>query len=86
MSMRNEFGKCLEQYMIRANIKNSTIARALNYDVSYISKWITGKAVPSKKNAEYIIDVICQVFIDKSDEGDKSCLKKAFGVSDDKQL
>ena len=43
---KNFFGSRLEQLLTAANVKNYTVARALNYDVSYISKWITGKAVP----------------------------------------
>ena len=49
---KNFFGSRLEQLLTAANVKNYTVARALNYDVSYISKWITGKAVPSKKNLD----------------------------------
>lgn len=63
---RINFGKCLGQLLVSANIKNSTVAAALNYDVSYISKWVTGKALPSKKNAEKVLHVISDLAADSA--------------------
>ena len=57
----NAFGSKLEQMLTAANIKNYTIAKSLNYDVSYISKWITGKAVPSKKNLENVLATVSRI-------------------------
>lgn len=36
-------------------IKNAVLANELQYDESYISKWINGKSLPSKKNARPVI-------------------------------
>lgn len=58
---QNIFGSKLEELLTVANVKNYTIARTLSYDVSYISKWITGKALPSKKNIEKTLSVISRV-------------------------
>ena len=41
---KNTFGSELERLLLLTELKNSTVSEALNYDVSYISKWTTGKA------------------------------------------
>lgn len=53
------FGKVLQALMNKAEIKNAVLAEALQYDVSYISKWISGKALPSEKS----IDSLCRQII-----------------------
>lgn len=66
---QNSFGRKLEQLMIETGVKNATIATALNYDVSYISKWITGKSIPSSKNIEKNLAVISRIMVEEpSDE------------------
>ena len=62
----NLFASHLEQLMILAGVKNTLIASELNYDTSYISKWITGKSIPSKKNIEKILSTISSVLVKNS--------------------
>ncbi len=52
---KNRFSKLLEQLLTQANIKNITLAKELQYDESYISKWLNGKNLPPEKNAEKIL-------------------------------
>ena len=40
----------LEQLMIIADVKNYTLASELQYDVSYISKCVSGRMLPAEKN------------------------------------
>ncbi|MGL5347737.1 MAG: hypothetical protein ACRDA3_10320 [Peptostreptococcaceae bacterium] len=59
------FGQLLEKLLYLSNQKKSTLARELGYDVSYISKWINAKNLPTQKS----ISTICKVtaeFIAKS--------------------
>lgn len=59
------FGKLLEKLLYISNQKKSTLAKELGYDVSYISKWINGKNLPTQKS----ISTICKItanFIVKS--------------------
>lgn len=59
------FGQLLEKLLYLSNQKKSTLARELGYDVSYISKWINAKNLPTQKN----ISTICKTtaeFIVKS--------------------
>ena len=84
--MNNPFGKRLEQLLLINNIKNATVAQALNYDVSYISKWITGKAVPSKKNLERVIATVADVILKQSSAENLQLLYNHFGVKTDDAL
>ena len=52
MEEKNRFSSLLEQLMIIADVKNYTLASELQYDVSYISKWVSGRMLPAEKNKE----------------------------------
>ena len=84
--MNNTFGKRVEQLLLVNNIKNATVAAALNYDVSYISKWITGKAVPSKKNLERVIGTIAELVLRHASAENLQMLFSSFGVKTDAAL
>ena len=84
--MSNRFGKRLEQLLLVGNIKNSTVAKALKYDVSYISKWITGKAVPSKKNLERVVSTVSDVIIQQAGAENLQKMYSSFGVKNDDAL
>ena len=83
---KNFFGSRLEQLLTAANVKNYTVARALNYDVSYISKWITGKAVPSKKNLDKTFDTVSRLISEQGsgDSFDNMC--KRMGAETEEQI
>ena len=49
--MATNFGLKLQAYLHRLGVKNAVLAKELRYDVSYISKWVNGSAIPSSKNA-----------------------------------
>ena len=84
--MENSFGKRLEQLLLVSNTKNLTVANALKYDVSYISKWITGKAVPSKKNLERVISVVTELILKQADKENLQMMYISFGVKTDDAL
>ena len=46
---KNRFSQLLEQLMNLGEIKNAALAKALQYDVSYISKWVSGRMLPAEK-------------------------------------
>ena len=84
--MEQSFGKRLEQLLLIGNIKNSTVAKALKYDVSYISKWVTGKAVPSKKNLERVISTVGELIVNQADAETLQLMYSSFGVKTDDAL
>ena len=55
MDEKNRFSLLLERLMATANVKNATLAQALQYDVSYISKWLNGRSTPAKKGVEQVL-------------------------------
>ncbi len=83
---KNKFGKQLEELLLQTNVKNANIAKALNYDVSYISKWITGKSLPSKKNIENILYVISEVLVQQSTDQIKEKLLEIYDVKNEEDL
>lgn len=85
-AQRNYFGRRLEQLLLSANVKSATVAAALSYDVSYISKWITGKALPSRKNIEKVLLVVSELMVEHASVGTRQALLDSFGVKDEAAL
>lgn len=83
---RNSFSIQLEQLLLQAGIKNATLADALNYDISYISKWVTGSALPSRKNIERVLTAVSILVADQSDTEAKESLRISMGVQNDDAL
>ncbi|MGL5693089.1 MAG: hypothetical protein ACRCXA_03370, partial [Peptostreptococcaceae bacterium] len=48
------FGELLEKLLYLSNQKKSSLAKAVGYDVSYISKWISGKNLPTQKSVSNV--------------------------------
>ena len=48
------FGQLLEKLVYLSKQKKKTLAKELGYDVSYISKWISNKNLPTQKNIAQI--------------------------------
>ena len=69
----NTFSKTLKKFLDDYGIKNAVLANELQYDESYISKWINGKSLPSKKNSRALIsrisDYISDVEMEYSPKG-----------------
>lgn len=86
MNDNNRFGIKLGQLLVAADIKNFTVAKSLKYDVSYISKWISGKAVPSRKNIESIVNTVCDIAMENGSPAFKEQAGKEFNADDDDQL
>ncbi len=82
MNNINAFGQTLQYYLKQTNTKASTLAVAIKYDLSYISKWQTGKMLPSEKNIESIIDTICRCVM----SGDINKLLEDYSCSEEQLM
>ena len=58
MEQKNRFSTLLEHLMSTAELKNYTLAQELQYDVSYISKWVSGRMLPAKKTEKRVMEGI----------------------------
>lgn len=58
MKLKNRFSSLLEHLMETAELKNYTLANELQYDVSYISKWVSGRMLPSAKTNRTVLQGI----------------------------
>lgn len=68
MKEKNRFSILLEHLLSMANIKNYILAQNLKYDESYISKWTSGKLLPTEKNYEKILQNISHCIVDSLTE------------------
>ena len=68
MKTKNRFSVLLEHLMSVADLKNSVLAKAVQYDDSYISKWISGKLLPTEKNHEATLQAISNCVVDSLTE------------------
>ena len=46
---KNRFSELLEQLINISGVKSAGLAKALQYDASYISKWVSGRMLPTEK-------------------------------------
>ncbi|NMB14100.1 MAG: helix-turn-helix transcriptional regulator, partial [Gallicola sp.] len=51
------FSEVLNDFMSITEIKMKDLAVYLDYDISYINKWVNGKNIPSQKIAEAIYQI-----------------------------
>lgn len=62
------FGQLLEKLLYLSNQKKSLLAKELGYDISYISKWINAKNLPSTKNINKICKTISEFIVESLNE------------------
>lgn len=82
----NIFAGMLQKILLYTGMKNYVIAKALKYDVSYISKWVSGKAVPSKRNIDEICAIIGKLVIENCNEEEHKKLRNYIGGDQNKPI
>lgn len=75
MKGKNRFSKLLSYLMEVSELKNYTLANHLQYDVSYISKWINGQMLPGSKTEKTVLQGISSCIVK---HGSDSGLKKLY--------
>lgn len=66
MDDKNRFSILLEHLLEVAEVKNYTLAKRLQYDVSYISKWVSGRMLPAKKTEKRVMEGISACVVDEA--------------------
>ncbi len=62
------FGQLLSHLLATSHLKSYVLASHLNYDVSYISKWVTGSMLPAAKHVNSMCKEIASIILDSSDD------------------
>ena len=86
MKDKNRFSKLLKYLMDTAKIKNYTLAQEVQYDESYVSKWVTGSLMPSEKNSEKVLKDISACVVKSLNEEGLETLYSDYQVNQEKEL
>lgn len=80
MKQKNRFSNLLEHLMETTDLKNATLARELQYDVSYISKWLSGQ-LPSAKTEQAVMTGISRCVVHKGSQAGCKTLSDEYQVT-----
>ena len=83
---KNRFSRLLEFLINTAQIKNYVLAQELQYDVSYISKWVNGKLIPSEKTEKKVLSGISHCISHSSTQEGLYRLLEYYQISDATEL
>ena len=86
MKDKNRFSSLLKHLMTVAKLKNYTLAKELQYDESYISKWLTGSLLPTEKTSEKVFRDISRCIVSSLDEDSRESLYSEYQVDRDRDL
>lgn len=86
MNKKNRFSNLLEQLMTAVELKNYTLAKALQYDVSYISKWVSGRMIPAEKSSGKVLRGISQCIVESASEKSAEKLYQEYLVDTKEEL
>lgn len=86
MAEKNRFSLLLEQLMNTAEVKNAGLARALQYDVSYIGKWVSGRMLPTEKIKRKILKGISGEIVRQGSEDGIKVLCNNYRVETPEEL
>lgn len=86
MEQKNRFSSLLEYLMNTGGLKNYTLAQELQYDVSYISKWVTGRMIPSEKTEKKVLSGISHCIATSATEEGLLELQKDYRVKNSREL
>lgn len=81
MDDKNRFSILLEHLLEVAEVKNYTLAKRLQYDVSYISKWVSGRMLPAKKTEKRVMEGISACVVDEATDEGRDLLLREYSVS-----
>lgn len=86
MKDKNRFSNLLKHLMSVAKIKNYVLAKELQYDESYISKWVTGSLLPTEKTSEKVFRDISRCIVMSLDAQSRETLYSEYQVDQERDL
>lgn len=86
MKEKNRFSSLLKHLMSVAKLKNYTLAKELQYDESYISKWANGNLLPTEKTSDKILRDISRCIVSTLDDESRATLFTEYQVERDDDL
>lgn len=86
MKDKNRFSNLLKHLMSITKLKNYTLAKELQYDESYISKWVTGSLLPTEKNSEKVFRDMSRCIVSSLDAESRETLYAEYQVDLDRDL
>lgn len=78
--MMKSFAHELKNLLSKTNVKNSAIAEAVQYDSSYISKWLSGRMLPSERNIDKVVKQIAKCIVEGSSDMNITALCTEYGT------
>lgn len=75
-----KFGYLLEKLLYLSKQKKSALAKALGYDVSYLSKWTSGKNLPISKNIHDVCSITSKFIVESLTEETLADIKQYFEI------
>lgn len=83
---KNRFSELLEELLNTAEIKNANLAKSLQYDVSYISKWISGRMLPAEKTKRKVLQGISHEIVKQGSKEGCEILSSNYQVVSEEEL
>lgn len=81
MREKNRFSSLLKHLMSIAKLKNYTLAKELQYDESYISKWVNGNSMPTEKTYEKVLREISRCIVKALDEDSLAAMMAEYQIT-----
>ncbi len=86
MINKNRFSILLEQLLNTAEIKQYVLAKHLNYDTSYISKWLTGRMLPGEEGVDDVLHSISDCIIEDGSQEGLQLIAAGYQIQDISEL
>lgn len=83
---KNRFSELLEQLINMSGVKSTGLAKALQYDASYISKWVSGRMLPTEKTKKKILTGLSHEIVNQSTQDGLQNLYKNYQVDFPEEL
>lgn len=86
MKEKNRFSSLLKHLLSVSKLKNYYLAKELQYDESYISKWVNGSLLPTEKTSEKIFREISRCIVASLDNDTRATFYSEYQVDVDTDL